>query len=52
MTKEVWDIQDDQEYELVSNGLLFDRTPGVVKALLDTNCILTITKHSEDKNYL
>lgn len=52
MTKEVWDIQDDQEYELVSNGLLFDRTPGVAKALLDTNCILTITKHSEDENYL
>ena len=31
---------------------LFDRTPGVAKALLDTNCILTITKHSEDENYL
>ena len=52
MTKEVWDIQDDQEYELVSNGLLFDRIPGVAKALLDTNCVLTITKHSEDESYL
>ncbi len=52
MTKEIWDIQDNQEYELVSNGLLFDRVSGVSKALIDTNCILTITKHSEDENYL
>ena len=52
MTKEVWDIQEDQGYELVSNGLLFDRVEGVRKALIDTNCILTITKHSENKDYI
>ena len=52
MTKEVWDIQEDQGYELVSNGLLFDRVEGVSKALIDTNCILTITKHSENKDYI
>lgn len=52
MTKEVWNIQDDQEFELVSNGLLFDRVNRLSEALIKTNCVLTITKHSEDKNYL
>jgi organic radical activating enzyme len=52
MTKEIWNIQDDQEFELVSNGLLFDRIDGLSKALIDTNCILTITKHSQDHNYI
>jgi len=52
MTKEVWNIQEDQGYELVSNGLLFDRVEGISKALIDTNCILTITKHSENKDYI
>ena len=51
MTKEVWDIQEDQEFELVSNGILFDRVDNLAKALIDTNCILTITKHSKDLNY-
>lgn len=52
MTKEVWDIQEDQGYELVSNGLLFNRVEGISKALIDTNCILTITKHSDNKDYI
>jgi hypothetical protein len=52
MTKEVWNIQKDQEYELVSNGLLFDRVDGLSKSLLDTNCTLTITKHSVEPNYI
>lgn len=52
MTKEVWDIQDNQEFELVSNGLLFSRVDGLAKALIDTDCILTITKHSTDPNYI
>lgn len=52
MTKEVWNIQKDQEFELVSNGLLFERVSGLSKALIDTDCILTLTKHSEDRNYI
>jgi len=52
MTKEVWDVQDDQELELVSNGLLFDRVPGLTEALKKNKCILTITKHSKDLNYV
>lgn len=52
MTKDVWNIQDDQEYEIVSNGLLFDRIEGLSEAMIDTDCILTITKHSQEKNYL
>jgi len=52
MTKEVWDIQEDQEFEIVSNGFLFDRVDGLVKAMKDTNCMLSITKHSNDQNYL
>jgi len=52
MTKTMWNIQDDQEFEVVSNGLLFDRVPGIAKALIDNNCILTITKHSDDENYI
>lgn len=51
MTKEYWNIKEDQEFELVSNGLLFDRIDGLSEALIDTNCILTITKHSKDSNY-
>ena len=51
MTKDVWNIQDDQEYEIVSNGL-FDRIEGLSEAMIDTDCILTITKHSQEKNYL
>lgn len=52
MTKTMWDIQDDQEFEVVSNGLLFDRVPDIAKALIDNNCVLTITKHSDDDNYV
>ena len=52
MTKEVWDVQQDQELELVSNGLLFDKVPNLAKALKDTDCILTITRHSDDPNYV
>ena len=52
MTKEVWDIEEDQEFEIVSNGLLFDRIDGLSNAMKDTDCILTITKHSNDDNYL
>jgi len=52
MTKEVWNVQQDQELELVSNGLLFDKIPNLAKALKDTDCILTITRHSDDPNYV
>jgi hypothetical protein len=52
MTKEVWDVGEDQELELVSNGLLFDKVSGIDKALIETNCILTITKHSLDQDYI
>lgn len=52
MTKEVWNIQDDQEFELVSNGILFDKVNNLSTALKETNCILTITKHSNDETYL
>ena len=52
MTKDVWNIQNDQEYEIVSNGLLFDRIEGLSEAMIDTDCILTITKHSQENNYL
>jgi hypothetical protein len=52
MTKKVWDIQDDQIFEIVTNGLLFDRVEGLPQALIKTNCILTITKHSDDPNYI
>lgn len=52
MTKEIWSIQEDQEFELVSNGILFDRVDNLAKALKETNCILTITRHSDDPNYV
>lgn len=52
MTKELWNISENQEFELVSNGLLFNRVDGLSKALIETNCILTITKHSKDPNYI
>jgi organic radical activating enzyme len=52
MTKDIWNIKDDQEFELISNGLLFDRNSELPRALIDTQCILTITKHSEDPNYV
>ena len=52
MTKDVWNIQKDQEFELVSNGLLFNKIKGLTNALIDTDCFLTITKHSQDKNYI
>lgn len=52
MTKELWSISENQKFELVSNGLLFNRVDGLPKALIETNCILTITKHSEDPNYV
>lgn len=52
ITKELWNISENQEFELVSNGLLFDRVDGLPKALIETNCILTITKHSKDPNYI
>ena len=52
MTKEVWNIEPDQEFEIVSNGLLIETQPNLPKALSDTNCILTITKHSDDEKYI
>tara|TARA_B100001250_G_scaffold25196_1_gene20932 strand:- start:787 stop:1605 length:819 start_codon:yes stop_codon:yes gene_type:complete len=52
MTKEVWNIESDQEFEIVSNGLLIETQPDLPKALSDTNCILTITKHSDDEKYI
>lgn len=52
MTKEVWNIEEDQEYELVSNGLLFHKVKNLPKALKETNCVLTITKHSTEENYI
>lgn len=51
MTKDVWNPQENQTLELVSNGILFDKVPGLPKALKETNCILTITKHSNDPDY-
>ena len=52
MTKEEWNIQEDQYYEIVTNGVLIDRHPELPKALYDTNCVLTISMHSYDKEYL
>ena len=52
MTKEVWNIKSDQKFELVSNALLINKHPDLPKALSDTSCTLTITKHSEDPTYL
>ena len=52
MTKEIWSIESDQVFELVTNALLIDKHPDLPKALSDTNCTLTITKHSDDEKYL
>ena len=52
MTREVWDIDDEQYFELATNGLLINKHPELEMALRDTNCTLLITKHSEDPIYL
>lgn len=52
MTREVWDIDDEQYFELATNGLLINKHPDLEMALRDTDCTLLITKHSEDPTYL
>lgn len=51
-TKEVWNIQNTQYFELVSNALLLHKQTDLPKALKETNCVLCITIHSRDENYL
>lgn len=51
-TKEYWQLNEDQYYEIVTNGIFVHRHPGLPKALVDTNCVLTVSLHSYDPKYL
>jgi len=52
LTKQMWDIGEDQYFELVTNGLLLHRYPDLPKVLKDTNCSLYVSLHSHEELYL
>lgn len=49
--REIWDRQHGTYYEMVTNGFLLDKFPGLPKVLEKTNCVLRISVHGNSEKY-
>jgi len=51
MTRDMWDKQNNEYFELVTNGFLLHRFPDLPKVLADTDCVLAISIHDDSEEY-
>lgn len=51
MTRDMWNQEYNQYFELVTNGFLLDRYKNLPRALKETNCVLSISIHHYGTEY-
>lgn len=51
LTREMWDDPYLETLNLQTNGLLIDRFPDLPKVLKDSNCTISISRHSYESKY-
>lgn len=51
MTKEMWNSEYTEYFELITNGFLLYKYPDLPKVLFDCNCVLVISVHGDSPAY-
>lgn len=51
MTREMWNKEHNEYFELVTNGFLLKKYQDLPKVLRDTNCVLAISIHDRGEKY-